>query len=413
MKKRNRLSIWIFSVFFALLGIGAADGGQDRAVLTLTDGEVSVVFRDAPVRPTDHLVAEEIFLRRINSPCSAKMELVKARVEEGEDFRSALLYCFPYLKAAVEEFVHKAYRPSVDAEISFDPDAPVMFSITPEKEGSRVNEPRLYRDIYYALCRSGKATVTAKKIVIRPEVSAARLKSETYLRARYTTDYSSSSAARKHNVRLALSKINGTVLLNGESFSFNGVVGKRSKENGYMEAKIIVGGRYEDGYGGGVCQASTTVYNAALLSGLTVTEARRHSLKVGYELPSFDAMVNSASSDLKFVNESGGRIFIKAYGTENKVCVEIYGQRLRYQIKRRSVTVKEGELPGYEEVIDGEGKYFEPGTASGSKTIVSYPHASLESEGYLDYYVNGRLVKSVLIRKDKYSGTMGVIAVMP
>lgn len=95
-----------------------------------------------------------------------------------------------------------------------------------------------------------------------------------------------------HNIALAAEKINGCILADGEEFSFNGRVGARTESNGFLSAPIILEGDFVEGVGGGVCQASTTVYNAALLAGMEITEQHPHSLRVGYVEPSFDAMVS-------------------------------------------------------------------------------------------------------------------------
>ena len=112
------------------------------------------------------------------------------------------------------------------------------------------------------------------------------------LRAEFSTNYSSSTDARKFNVALASKTLDNTLVdINGE-FSFNYTVGERTERRGYKKAKIIVGGEFVDGVGGGVCQVSTTLYNAVLLAGLKIIECHPHSLPVSYVAPSFDAMVN-------------------------------------------------------------------------------------------------------------------------
>ena len=340
MKKKYALIFFIMSLLALSVLMGAYR--EDVAVIRLVDADVSIEFRDAPVEATDTLVASEIHARKINAPYKQKIRLVSDMVAHGCGYRAALLYCFPMLKDAVEEFVQKSYVEAIDAQIFFHPDADEIFEVIDERNGHKVNESRLYRDIFYGLRSAREITVTARRLPVFPLVHAQSLKEETYLRARYCTDYSASSPARKHNINLALSKINGTVLEKDEQFSFNATVGRRTEANGFLPAKIIVGGKYEDGYGGGVCQVSTTLYNAALLSGVTVTAVQRHSLKVAYELPSFDAMVNGSYSDLRFLNDSKGRIYLKAYGDGKQVCVEVYGKRLNCEIKRRSVVIQIG-----------------------------------------------------------------------
>ena len=233
------------------------------------------------------------------------------------------------------------------------------------------------------------------------------------MRSTFSTDYSSSGENRKHNIRLALSGINGLRIDPGEEFSFNRTVGRRTAANGFAEAKIIVDGDYTDGVGGGVCQASTTLYNAALLSGLKITQARPHSLPPSYVPPSFDAMVNSGSSDLRFVNDTDMPVFIRTYCTQTKATAEIYGLKNEYEIVRKSEIVSKGEIPADRTVPDSENRYGTAGLQSGESKRVSYGTAAVSSEGYLYFYKNGKLVEKRLIRRDVYRSRAGIIAVKP
>ena len=234
------------------------------------------------------------------------------------------------------------------------------------------------------------------------------------MRARFTTDYSQSNDNRKSNIKLALKKINGTVLGSGEEFSFNKKVGRRTAANGFKEAKIIVGGEYVEGFGGGVCQASTTLYNCAVRADLSITQARNHSLVSSYVSPSFDAMVNSGSSDLRFVNGGDEPVFLRCYGTDTTAVVEIYGTALPYKISTESVVVSRSEPPADLEVVDKDGKYIKEPMRPGEKLRVSYGHGAVKSEGYLLYYdFSGKLLERKLIRKDSYSSSQGIIAVAP
>ena len=123
------------------------------------------------------------------------------------------------------------------------------------------------------------------------------------LMGEYSTSYASSSAARKHNIELAASAVNGAVIGVGEEFSFNVTVGVRSRRRGYLPAPVIVSGKYTTGVGGGVCQVSTTLYNAVLRSGLEVVSVSRHSIPVSYVPRSMDAMVSGAT-DFRFKNNT-------------------------------------------------------------------------------------------------------------
>lgn len=372
------------------------------------------VFRDSYIHSDNHLVTQEIFDRKINATFSEKIECVQQKLKSGADYKRALLYCFPLLEETVNEAISTVNKEPVNSQMRFDPSKSKMFVISREKQGVEVQEDRLYMDIYFALILSSDAKVKIPVRILPAEITTQDNIALTKLRSRYSTDFSQSSAERKHNIQLALSKISGAVIHSGEVFSFNETVGSRTIKNGYKEAKIIKNGRYEPGVGGGVCQASTTLYNAALLADLNVIAVNRHSLKSSYELPSFDAMVNSGTSDLKIRNDGSDSVYVKAYASDGKAFVEVYGSKLPYVIKRKSEVTFTGETPPYEEVIDEKLKYFSDDDLPGTKKTISYSYPEVHSNGYLQYYDEyGKLLKTKKIRTDVYNSVCGIIAVMP
>ena len=221
----------------------------------------------------------------------------------------------------------------------------------------------------------------------------AMAKSDEYkLIARFSTHYGDSKPNRKDNVALACRKIDGTVLYPEDEFSFNDIVGARTVENGFKSAYIIKDGEFVEGIGGGVCQVSSTVYNCALLANLTITCVRAHSLPVSYVAPSFDAMVSTAS-DLRFVNTLSSPVTIKMSADGKYLKAEMYGIET-CTIRRRSQTI---------ETLPFEIEYRDDATLKlGEEVIDTYGKAGLRSHGFLEYYQNGKLVKTVLIRKDTY-----------
>ncbi len=232
---------------------------------------------------------------------------------------------------------------------------------------------------------------------------------EYSLRAKFFTTYYSSTKERISNIKRASSTINDTFLDANEEFSFNKVVGERSEENGYENAKIISYGKFIDGVGGGVCQVSTTLYNAVLLAGLTVTESHPHSLAVSYIAPSFDAMVSFNFADLRFINDTGFPILIKADASDYMLTISIYGQKMQEKYARQSIVT--GELPAPEEdkVFDTENLY--PELKDGEQKVVSYSKKGLTSEGALIKIINGKPVSIKKIRKDTYRGAKGLIVI--
>lgn len=146
--------------------------------------------------------------------------------------------------------------------------------------------------------------------------------SYAYTYATYTTS-AGSSTNRDTNLRVACKAINGTILMPGESFSFNGVVGERTPSKGYKPATVIVGNSYSTSYGGGVCQVSSTLFNAVLLGNLKINERNQHSMSVAYLPKGRDAMVNWGTSDFQFTNNSKYCIKIKASASGGTVTISL------------------------------------------------------------------------------------------
>lgn len=130
--------------------------------------------------------------------------------------------------------------------------------------------------------------------------------------------------SRMHNIKLAAETINGCVLAPGENFSFNGVVGERTPERGYKEAAIIVNQEKKEGCGGGVCQVSTTVYQAAKAAGLTILERNNHQMEVSYVRQGQDAAVNYGSLDMRFCNNTQSNIRISVSVGSRTVSASVY-----------------------------------------------------------------------------------------
>lgn len=142
-----------------------------------------------------------------------------------------------------------------------------------------------------------------------------------------TTYYNSSVKGRSTNIRLATQAIDGTVLQPGETFSLNGVVGRRTAAKGYQNAIIFQNGQQVEGLGGGVCQVSSTVYGAVLYADLKVTERSSHQFQVSYTPVSQDAAVYYGSQDFKFVNDTDHSIKIAASEGSGSLTVTIYGTK--------------------------------------------------------------------------------------
>ncbi len=311
-----------------------------------------------------------------------------------------------YLKKAdlfIDEIYYDTLISPTNSTVKFNKDNILSpFSFTKSKSGKCINRSKLLNDITYSLNNNAK-TVNCEFVTVYPTITEDLLKTFTLKRGSFTTYFYTSTPDRKNNISLANSYISGTILDSGEEFSFNKIVGERTKERGFKDAKIIQNGEYVDGIGGGICQVSSTLYNAVLLSNLKVTSCVNHSLLVSYVEPSFDAMV-STYNDLKFVNSTPFPIYIQGIVTNNSITFNIYGEENEYEIKRVSNVVEKikPESPIY---IDSNELAF------GESKVLQFEKEGLKSEGILEYYKNGEKIKNVLIRKDTYKPTQSKILI--
>lgn len=145
------------------------------------------------------------------------------------------------------------------------------------------------------------------------------------LLADYATTFNADDDNRSTNIRVAANKINGYIIYPNQTFSFNDVVGPRDKEHGFKEALEIVGNEYVPGIGGGICQVSSTLYNAALLADLSIAERYNHSKPLGYVGLGRDATVAYGILDFKFTNNTAGPVMIISEIQDNKLRIGLFG----------------------------------------------------------------------------------------
>lgn len=142
----------------------------------------------------------------------------------------------------------------------------------------------------------------------------------------YETVYQSSNKTRTVNIQNAVKRLNNVVIPDGETFSFNQVVGKRTVLAGYEEAKVVQGDEFVDGLGGGICQVSSTIFQAALRANLDITVRACHSLEISYVPLGGDATVQWNSQDFQFKNNSGSDIRLKVNAENGRLVCSIYAE---------------------------------------------------------------------------------------
>ncbi|MBQ9942026.1 MAG: VanW family protein, partial [Christensenellaceae bacterium] len=247
-----------------------------------------------------------------------------------------------------------------------------------------------------------------------PEVTTEELKEKMVLRASFDTSFSTSTANRKHNVKKAAGLLNGTVLKPGEEFSMNGVLGTRTYAAGWKAAPAIVkgGGDTELQAGGGVCQVSTTLYNAVLMADLEITDRRGHSSRVSYVDGGLDATINSTGNiiDFKFKNNTASDILIVSYTKDNRVYTEVYGEPFSGDFDEIRLSSK--RIGTVQPV--GEGKItVDPTKKPGYEEIVIERKTGTRWQSYKHYYKDGKLVRTENIDVTTYKAHAGEKIVGP
>lgn len=173
-------------------------------------------------------------------------------------------------------------------------------------------------------------SIALEVIEEEPQGSAEELAEVKDLLGSYTTSYSTSGRSRSANVENGCALINGVTLYPGEEFSTYEMVSPFTEANGYYMAGSYMNGKVVDSLGGGICQVSTTLYNAVLRAELEVTERHNHSMIVAYVSPSADAAIaESSGKDFRFVNNLDYPIYIEGYTENKKITFNIYGKESR------------------------------------------------------------------------------------
>ena len=227
------------------------------------------------------------------------------------------------------------------------------FVVTPGTKGEKIDANASVSRIMSALDNFTGSDLTIDMVVVEdiPKATAEDLEKIHDVIGRYKTSFKTSNADRSGNVRNGTRLVNGTVLLPGESFSMYQTVSPFTEENGYYLAGSYLNGMVVESLGGGICQVSSTLYNAVLRAELQIDERHNHSMIVSYVDLSSDAAISGTSKDFKFTNNTENPIYIEGITTEDKqVVFTIYGVETRpsnrvvsYESEKISETVPEGD----------------------------------------------------------------------
>lgn len=231
-----------------------------------------------------------------------------------------------------DEFV-KAFTMNIEREINKSPvNAAIemktagVIKVNADTKGYKLEKEKLDKLIEDRVKIGANEDIHIKAPVQETEaaITLAALSPINTCISSFSTSIKSSSFTRANNIKISVKAINGKVLIPGETFSFNEVVGERTEKRGYMEAPVIIGNKVESGIGGGICQVSSTLYNAILRAGIQNIDRTHHSLPSSYVGLGFDATVDWGNIDLKFTNTLNWPIYIEGYVKNNRLYINIF-----------------------------------------------------------------------------------------
>ncbi|MFC4303394.1 VanW family protein [Cohnella boryungensis] len=285
----------------------------------------------------------------------------------------------------------------------------------PERMGRRIELEGAIREIRKLAPASLADTggnqvhrVEAAVLEVPPEITVARLKEDGLERklVEFTTSFATSGEGRSHNVTAAAKALNDTLLKPGEVFEYGKIVAKAEKEYGYKEAPVILKGKLTPGIGGGICQVSSTLYNAALLTGLEIVERRNHSLPVSYLPRGLDATFADGYVNFKFRNSTGKQLLIRTVVSDKTVTVKLFGT-MPDNVSYRTETAELKVNPPKTQFV------ADPAVTPGQQKLVQKGASGYVVEAFLIKSVDGIVAERKKLSKDTYRTQDTLIAVHP
>jgi len=355
--------------------------GERTYKISLADLGFSYDYDEA-VKKAIKLGREGNFLKRLRDI---------AKIKGGVNIPLRSFYSLEKAETIVNAISKEINTEAKDAEIRL---VNGKINIIDHEIGKRVLKEDLLGLIDHNINKLEDITIPVEDVI--PAVTNKLLARINGIIGEYSTSFKGSSKNRIENIRLSANAISNKLILPGEEFSYNKATGPRTAESGYREANVIIGGELTPDIGGGVCQTSTTLYNALLLADLTILERHNHSIPVGYVPIGQDAAVAYGYLDLKFKNPFDFPIFLHTKLTGDRLYVYIYGDKnvKDYTVKITSQIV-ETIQPKTEIIFDSS---MEPG----ENILIQKGRTGYKVVTYKSIIKDGKVVSKEQITKDHY-----------
>jgi len=299
-------------------------------------------------------------------------------VNRGVQIPFALNYDTQKLTTIINNVARNVDRDPQNASIRYEN---TTVQIIPEIIGLKVEVAKALSDSVKYINEKLGSNVPLPVSELLPNIVSSDLENINALISSYTTQFDSMDRNRSENILLAAKSIHGTLVKAGQEFSFNTNVGPRLAQNGYKEAPVFIEGKLVPDFGGGVCQVSSTLYNAVLLADMTIVERTPHFRPPGYIPLGQDATVADNLLDFRFKNLTASNIYIASETIANQLTILVFG--------------KLNHNPPDIRVLTGENKVIEPNTIIKQDPMLELGKQVVESEGQKGFYVTTYRVKYV------------------
>lgn len=319
------------------------------------------------------------------------------------DFKPKILYNEDTVRKNIESLADKVYKEPVNAKMSRSNGE---FVIHEGENGFKIDVEETFKKVEETIITGNADVIEIETLHIEPQYRSEDFKNAQTLLGSFKTSFSPGTNGRNQNIKNSLEKINNAVVYPNEVFSTNEMFGDMTYENGYRPAPSIINGKLVDDIGGGVCQVSSTLYNAVLYSELEVVERRNHSLKVGYLDYGFDATLAGDYIDLKFKNNTKLPIIVEGYVQNgNQVVVNIYGYESR-PANRKLVFVNSllETVKPQEDLIKED-----VSIPKNQKKVITQPRTGYKYSLYKIVYEGDKEVERVLVNTSSYKAIRGEI----
>ena len=313
-------------------------GQKLKLVAEKTETQVTLGELGFYIEDVDKLVKEAVSYGKKGSVFARyqKLKRLKGKVVEHVLIDASYKIDAEATKKVILEKFSKLEGAAVDATIKRQNG---QFVITDGKAGVKVDLEKSVQIISEHFAKDweqkGIETITLVTTVDEPNVTKEQLQQVKDVLGTFSTTFKANNNRGK-NVANATARINGTVLMTVEGMSASDSMGSRNAANGYLEAGSYLNGETVESYGGGVCQVSTTLYNAVILAELEITERSSHSMIVDYVKPSMDAAISEGVLDLKIKNNTEAPIYIEGYTNGGTLTFTVFGKEYRPSTRKVS-----------------------------------------------------------------------------